>query len=155
MTKLDYYLVDGANWQAKAVLAYMQAIDVFGNLGIYNEKWHDYEANIYVGRYENCREQGYVFSVKYLFEQRNYVVYEHRNSDRLCIIVFDKNTINTPNLDEVLVNMKDKWDVTKDFSCGEIMECGDWIREDMRKFVTEVKEKHEKEKNEVQSKEVE
>ena len=147
MVKLDYYNIDGANWQAKAVLAYMQAIDVFDNLGIYNEMWHEYNATIFVGRYENCREQGYVFSVKYEFEQRNYVVYEHRNTDRLCVIVFDKNTINTPNLDEVLVNMKDKWDYTQSFEFGKIVECGDWIREDMRKFVTEVKEKNEKVKD--------
>lgn len=132
----------------------MQGINFFGGLGIYDEKSNVYLATISVGRYENCREQGYVFSVKYRGYQKNYAVYEHRNSDSLCVIAFEEITINTPTLDMVTSRMKDKWDVTKSFSCGEIMECGNWIREDIREFVTKIKEQTEKEKNEVYSKEV-
>lgn len=158
MIKLENYNNDGANWQAVAVLAYMRALDIFGGLGIYNEKFMEYEARIDVGRYENCREQGYVFSVRYFktFGQVNYAVYEHRNSDKICVIRFEKNTINTPTLAEVTENVKDKWDVTKDFHCGEIMECGDWIRNDIRTYITKWKmewEEKEKKKEELKKKE--
>lgn len=147
MVQVNKYLDDGANWQAQSVLAYLRSMYGWVVNGTYNDKLRFSEAEFMVGRYENCREQGYVFSLRYRGEQRNYAVYEHRNSDRLTILVFDEITINTPYGEDVWGNMKNKYDYTKSFSCGQIMECGDYIIEDAQKFISQLKEKAEK-KNE-------
>ena len=136
MTNIENYMHDGANWQAQSVLAYLRvtkdnAIDKTWNLA-----FRKYDASVEVGRYENCREQGYIFSVQYKGEQRNYCVYEHRNSDELCVVVFDGVTINTPTNDMVFKAMGDsKWNYTKAFPCGQIMECGDYILDDIKKWI--------------------
>ena len=74
--KVRNYLHDDANWQAQCVLAYLRA-----NLSKFK---HDLE----VTRYYNCREQGYIFFMRIFdkgMHQMNVAVYEHRNSDSLCI----------------------------------------------------------------------
>ena len=124
--KVKDYINDGANWQAQAVLAYVRSHDSFG---------------IEVTRYENCREQGYIFFLRKYdksgMHQINVAVYEHRNSDFICIVVNDKKTFHDPiNLD-IWESMKDKYDVTKDFSCGEIVECGECIIDIFDEFVSE------------------
>ena len=62
MVNINEYLNDGANWQAQAVLAYIK-----GNI-FSLENFVKYDNNLFykakVGRYENCREQGYVFSIQ-------------------------------------------------------------------------------------------
>lgn len=136
MTNIENYMHDGANWQSQCVLAYLRvtknnAIDKTWNLA-----FRKYDASVEVGRYENCREQGYIFSVQYKNGQRNYCVYEHRNSDELCVVVFDAVTINTPTSEMVCNAMRDsKWNYTKAFPCGQIMECGDYILGDMKKWI--------------------
>ena len=147
MVQVDKYLDDGANWQAQSVLAYLRSMYGWVVNETYNKEGKYNEAMFTVGRYENCREQGYVFSLRYKNEQRNYAVYEHRNSDSLIVLVFDKITINTPYGENVWGNMKDKYDYTKAFSYGQIVECGDYIIEDAQQFINELKEKVEK-KNE-------
>ena len=120
------YLNDGANWQAQAVLAFIRGneCDILDRGG--------YEANyrnhIDVGRYENCREQGYVFSliVDYNNCLKNVVVYEHRNSDDLCIKFFDGNFTNTPRINDI--HMEDKSDFDKSFDCGQVKEAYEEIR---------------------------
>lgn len=146
MVQIKQYLNDGANWQAQAVLAYLRSKYSEIEHRWYNEKIGQYVPELTVGRYENCREQGYVFSVHCSFAQRNYAVYEHRNSDNLIVLVFDRLTINTPCGEEVWGNMKDKYDYTKGFECGKIVECGDYIIEDAQAFIDKLKadweEKH-------------
>ena len=147
MVQVDKYLDDGANWQAQSVLDYLRSLYSWVVNETYNKEGNYNEATFTVGRYENCREQGYVFSLRYKGKQRNYAVYEPRNSDNLVVVVFDKLTINTPYGEDVWDNMEDKYDYTKAFSCGQIVECGDYIIEDAQKFINELKEKAEK-KNE-------
>lgn len=129
MTNLENYLDDGANWQAQCVLAILRSRYESILDESWNEKQGRYEACIRVGRYENDREQGYAFALNTIGIQRNYVVYEHRNSDEICIVVWDGLTLNTPTPSQV--PMKDKWDVTKTFRYGEVMECSEWIEKDM------------------------
>lgn len=141
MTPIENYMHDGANWQAQAVLAYLR---VTKNNAI-DETWIKenkcYDASVKVGRYENYREQGYIFSVRYKGEQRNYAVYEHRNSDQLCVVVFDGATINTPTNDMLFEAMGDnKWNYTKAFDFGEIVPCGNYIIEDIKEFINKVQE---------------
>ena len=143
MVQVDKYLDDGANWQAQAVLAYLRSMYSWVVNGTYNRELDFTEADFRVGRYENCREQGYVFSLRYMCEQRNYAVYEHRNSDSLIVLVFDGASINTPCREEVWDNMKDKYDYTQSFSCGQIIECGDYIIENAQQFINGLKEKAE------------
>lgn len=136
MIDIENYMHDGANWQAQSVLAYLRVTKNNAIDKTWNEERRCYDARVGVGRYENCREQGYIFSVQYNGEQRNYCVYEHRNSDDLCVVVFDGVTINTPMLKMVCDAMEDsKWNYTKAFHCGQIMECGDYILDDVKKWI--------------------
>lgn len=148
MTNVKHYLDDGANWQAQAVLAYLRSMYSWVVDGTYNKEENFNEAEFMVGRYENCREQGYIFSLRYKRRQRNYAVYEHRNSDNLIVLVFDCCTINTPYGVEVWGKMKDKYDYTKSFSCGQIVECGDYIIENAQQFIKALKEETEKQDEE-------
>lgn len=128
MTNIENYLNDGANWQAQCVLMYLRAY--IGSMDI---------MNIYVGRYENSREQGYIFSARNELEeiQRNYAVYEHRNSDQLCIVKFDTIlTFDTPSKEKVWDAMQDnKWNYTKAFGYGDIEQCGKYIINDIKQFL--------------------
>ena len=135
MTLIENYMYDGANWQASAVLAYVREMS---NVAV--DKTWDKEnkrptARIYAGRYENCREQGYVISVCYKGNQRNYAVYEHRNSDEICVLISNKVTLNTPGIAEVWA---DKYDVDKYFEYGDILGCGEWIIKDIESYLDEL-----------------
>jgi hypothetical protein len=139
MINIESYMNDGANWQAQAVLAFIRANKESAVDDTWNDEFHEYDASVNVGRYENCREQGYVFSVLYKGKQRNYCVYEHRNSDELCVIVFDALTLNTPKAETVFNAMDgNKNCYTKAFHCGQIMECGIYIIEDMKVFLKDI-----------------
>lgn len=140
MTQLDNYLDDGACWQAQAVLAYLRK----QYNGILESSWnserHWNEATIYCGRYENCREQGYVFSLLYKGNVRHYAVYEHRNSDEIIVLISTRHTINTPGINDMWADKGEnatKYDYDKSFSYYQITKCGDWIAEDMKKHLSE------------------
>ena len=99
MNKIEQYLGDGANWQAQAVLAYLR-MAAFRVRECTKPLIADPE--IEVGRYENCREQGYVFRLKVGTEiLMNYAVYEHRNN--LADVIPDCS----PRLRESLRNWDD------------------------------------------------
>ena len=145
MTQIENYMHDGANWQAQAVLAYLREAKSNTINETWNEEYHCYDAEVYVGRYENCREQGYIFSVMYKGKQRNYCVYEHRNSDQLCVVVFDAISNGTPSKELVWDAMGDnKWNFTKAFGFGEIVPCGNYINKDIKEFINKVQESNKK-----------
>ena len=129
MTNIEVkqYLNDGANWQAQAVLAFIRGNegDILYCGGFDSEHGKN---SIHVGRFENGREQGYVFSliVDYINSLKNVVVYEHRNSDAICIKFFDGNFTDTPTIKDI--PMKDKRDYDKSFNCGEVKEAYEEIR---------------------------
>ena len=142
-TTIECYLNDGANWQAQSVLGYLRSIKE----SIVEKTWSKstcrYEALIYVGRYENCREQGYVFTISYKGEYKHYAVYEHRNCDNLIVLINEGFSMNTPSVDFMWDGHRDengiqKWAYDKDFGFGEIIQCGDFIAEDMKSFIDEV-----------------
>ncbi len=137
MIEVDKYMNDGANWQAQCVLAFVRANKELAIESSWNNEFHHYDAEILVGRYENCREQGYILSIRdKLGKTRHYAIYEHRNSDDLCVVVFDKQTINTPTLNDVCEAMGDnKYNYTKSFPCGLIEDCGNYIIYDMKEFL--------------------
>ena len=142
MINIQYYMEDGANWQAQCVLAYLRSI---GNSRVENLTWdkekHRAEGELRVGRCENCREQGYIFTLIYGTKQLvHFWVYEHRNSDVLCVVEFEGFFINTPTIDNI--PMKDKYDTTKEFSRGDVVSCGEWIVERIIEYIN--KEKNER-----------
>lgn len=115
MTNIYSYLNDGANWQAQCVLSYVRS---------HADLKEDY--TILVGRYENCREQGYVFTLTKRWEQLLHIaVYEHRNSDDIIVKSFKGTFINTPRAEDL--NMKDKWDYDESFNVGNIVDCGKYV----------------------------
>lgn len=142
MENLVNYMNDGAAWQAQCVLAILRAnynVDTIlhptlrkGYTGCYDK----YDADLSVGRYENCREQGYVFTIRYKGKQRNYAVYEHRNSDQLIVLISNTLTINTPSIEEMWRDKGEnpsKFDYDRAFSERDVYDCAMWIRDDMCK----------------------
>lgn len=147
---LEYLFNDGANKQAQIVAILLREMREWILEPTYDKNFVDnWWGRIDVGRLENCREQGYVFTIRYSgSKQRNYGVYEHRNIDSICVLVNDMITINTPTMEQIWDGKKDKYDYDKDFEYGKWAECARWIAEDMRKhfeeWVEEEKEKKEK-----------
>lgn len=140
MINIEEYMNDGANWQAQAVLAYIRALTFR-----VREATHNLITDpvIEVGRYENCREQGYVFRLRIGCNTlMNYAVYEHRNSDELIVLKSDRNTINTPSIDEMWNGRECKYDYDKGFSYGQIIECGEYILGDMECLVRDFAQRH-------------
>ena len=141
---IEHYMNDGACWQAQAVLAYVK-----GNIfRLTDDKYHKTSLNAYVGRYENCREQGYVISIKFfgmkddkpVSVQRNYAVYQHRNSDTICVLISNTKTIDTPGVDDMWKDKGEnpsKYDYDMGFDWDNISGCGDYIITDMTNFLSQ------------------
>lgn len=138
MTELKHYLQDGANGQARAVLMYLQY--VMGS-GI-EESWSDehkcYMARPEVARWENCREQGYVVSLrsKDYRRQLNIAFFEHRNSDNIGALKWEQHSLNSVNIDTAEFGdvYKSKWDISKSVDYGEIAAMAEWIKEELANF---------------------
>ena len=125
---IESYMNDGANYKAQAILAILRGNFEYIKEGGFN---HD-DVEIKVGRFENCREQGYVFSLYYNYRFiKHYAVYEHRNSDSICVLFSRTVTTNTPNAVQMF-GERGKYDVDKFFKYNEIVEAADFIEEDMR-----------------------
>jgi len=132
--ELKDYMRDGANYQARAVLAYLQQ---YGSIGeSWNEEYEDYDANVEIGRWENGREQGYIVSLRDQkdFKQLNIAFFEHRNSDQICAIKWHQNsfnsiTINTAKFPENIY--QDKWQLSHIVGYGNVVEMADWIWEQL------------------------
>ncbi len=111
--RLQDYLRDGADNPPRAVLHVFNAI---------NSDFPEIE----VGRWENCREQGYVISAKGL----NIAFFEHRNSDEIHAVKFNGYFINTPSIHDISENhayCNSKH--ATDFHVGarEFLEMAEWI----------------------------
>ena len=144
MIEIERYLYDGANWQAKGVLAYIQ--DAISNAlyKSYDKKTNTNTAKAFVDRYTNCREQGYIVSVimhNGFGQQKHWVFYEHRNTDSVCVYSFEGMlqpfTCNTPTFDRIvaMANFNSSSDYEKSFELGKILECGEYIIDEIKKFV--------------------
>ncbi len=139
MIEIESYMYDGANWQAQCVLAYLRCMGIAKVEDLtWDKENRRSEGKLKVGRCENCREQGYVFTIIYGVKQlAHFWVYEHRNSDNLCVVEFEGFFLNTPTINNI--PMKDKYDTTKDFSCGDIVNCGNWIIERIEYYLNREK----------------
>lgn len=140
MIKLNQYNRDGANYQARAVLALLQRHE--GLDSSYNRTTGSYDMETWVARWENCREQGYVVCLtdESRKKQLNIAFFEHRNSDSICAIKWEQSpTTNAPTIDNAIFGdiYKDKGDVSKRVSYGQVMEMADWIWLELEKFCAE------------------
>lgn len=96
MTNLNYYMVDGASAQAQAVLAFLKDFHIEDS---WDSETKRYDAEVSVGRWENCREQGYVLSLtNKRSKQLNIAFFEHRNNDSICAMKWEKSYMNTPTI---------------------------------------------------------
>jgi hypothetical protein len=131
-----HYFDDGANWQAQAVACYLNHTKI-------EESWSEeksaYLASPSISRWENCREQGYVISLRAAnLKQINIAFFEHRNSDSICTVEWEQNTMNAPTIDTAEFGniYKDKYDTSASFSYGEVVAAGDWILDRLDSFWT-------------------
>ena len=127
--EIENYMQDGANYKARAIMCLIQ-----GRISEVKEcmKGINKDVAVHIGRFENCREQGYVLSLFYKYQFiRNYAFYEHRNSDQMCLLMSDTFTINTPSVDAMFGD-RGKYDVDKWFEYDEIVKAADYIIEQMK-----------------------
>lgn len=132
-TSLTHYHSDGANRQAQAVLAFVQYLIGDGIEESWSDEWKRYEADIEVARWENCREQGYILSLRapqYGRDQLNIAFFEHRNSDNICAIKWHQWGLNTLTIDTADFGdecYSDKYDTSFDVGYGEAFKMAEWI----------------------------
>lgn len=126
---------DGANASAQAVLAYLSHYD--GIEESYNAG--GYDAKPTVARWHNCREQGYVASMRNKHGQQiNIAWFEHRNSDSICAIEWQEITTygNPPNIDskELMATYTDKFAVSHTATHDGAYEMAEWIYKALQSF---------------------
>ncbi len=147
MVDLKSYLQDGANYQARAVLSYLQVIAKIEES--WNKKYHKYDADIDIARWENGREQGYVVMLrsKDYSKQLNIAFFEHRNSDNINAVKWEQTTFNSPTITTAQFGdiYKNKWDVSYKVSYGEVVKMAEWIAEELRLFWIETLPEEKKE----------
>lgn len=137
--EIKNYLDDGANWQAQCVLAYLRNYHENILDPSWDEKKEMYMATLSVGRFEDCQEQGYMFSLRYGRKQINYAVYGERHTDEIRVMAFELYTIDTPTLKELYSFFESHKTRQADFRNGHIVECGDWIWSDIKNFFDKCK----------------
>jgi len=140
-TNILHYNEDGANKQAQATLAFLQYFIGDGIETSWNSEYHCYDADIRVARWENCREQGYVVTLrsKDYKQQLNVAFFEHRNSDSICAIKWFQNTLNSPTIHTADFGevYKDKYDTSHDVGYGEAAKMAEWVKNQLELFWTE------------------
>lgn len=125
---IDNYMNDGADYQARAVLCFLQGAEIAGANEFY----------LNVSRWQNCREQGYIITARSLdhSKQTNIIFFEHRNSDAICAVQWDQKSLNSLNIDNAEFGdiYKTKFDVSHRVEYGQIMAMSDWIENQLTRF---------------------
>lgn len=138
MTDILKYMNDGAYPHAQAVMCYLKYSLGDGIEGSWNDERKRYDAEIKIARWENCREQGYVVSLrtKDFNRQLNIAFFEHRNSDDLCAIKWEQTSLNSLTIDTAKFGdvYKDKYDVSLSVRYDEIAKIADWIKSQFESF---------------------
>ena len=128
MTCLENYMLDGANWQARAVMCILQG----NSFRIANEAkdiLKDKEVALTLQRYHSSREDGYVLTLSVDFrEVRSWAFFEHSVSDRLMVFRMQSSV---PTFENVYPNGKDRYSWDAAFSNGEVEKCAEWILSDI------------------------
>lgn len=125
----------GINAQALAVMAYLGNRD--GIESSWNKEASNYMAEVRAAPFYNGRERGIVFYMTNARgKQLNIVVYEHRNTDQICAIRWEKNTyINPPNLNDLGEDVfPTSHSYTESWKYGEAHLAADWIYEEFNNY---------------------
>ena len=91
----------------------------------------------YIARWENCREQGYVVHLRTPKNTLHIAFFEHRNSDSICAIRWEEQSINSPTIETAKFNgqcYKDKYDVSFEVNYGEVVKMADWILSELTAY---------------------
>jgi hypothetical protein len=128
---------DGANYQAQAVLAYLRRHG--GLSSSWNEEQMRYIAEPEVNRWHNCREQGYVITLRSRKYSRKLHIafYEHRNSDSIHAVKFEASLINPPTIKDIPKEhpfYESKYATDHSVNVGKADEMADWIYEELNKW---------------------
>lgn len=139
MAYFAHYAQDGADASSRAVLALVQGLCA---------NFEDVDSNVDsvgVSRWSNCREQGYVATVRpKLYEkdrpkQLNIAWFEHRNSDNICVVVWKQDTIDAPTIHDADFSSfdiyKDKYDVTESFNYYQHFDCAVFISKQINTYL--------------------
>lgn len=134
MTSLNHYLDDGANAQARAVLAFVRLQIGDGIEESWDSEWKRYLADIKVSRFDNCREQGYFVYLRSrdYRKQISIAFAEYRSSDSIVVYTLDGITSNAPTL-ELFERNEHGWD-GRFFNYGQIVEAAEFIAERLTEF---------------------
>jgi hypothetical protein len=128
----------GIGAAALAVQAYIEARD--GVESSWNTDSKRYDAEPRVAPWYNGRERGIVIYMNNANhrDQINIAIYEHRNSDNICALMWRQQTyINPPSLATLPENVfKDKWDVTESWSYYKAVDAAQWVVEQLNQFWT-------------------
>lgn len=137
MTNLKEYLQDGAGYQAKATLAVLQdRISGGGIEASWSDKFKRYTAIPRIGRWENCREQGYVVSLTGRENQLNIAFFEHRVSDNLCAVKWNQHTTNTPTIENAKFDecSIQRYEISFEVGPDDFVEMAEWIKKELETF---------------------
>ena len=143
MVNIERYNNDSACWQAKAVLAYVR----HRIIPILDDQFRYHGVAIEVDLYDNGREEGYIFSVKFWARgqkyQRNYAVYQHRVGDGICVLISPAVTEGTPTVQDMWSG-KPADHTYNDYDWGydheSVVRCGKDIIKDMTWFIKKYSE---------------
>lgn len=134
MTSINHYLDDGANQQARAVLAMVKLHLGDGIEESWDAKWGTYRADVKVSRFDNCREQGYFVYLRSADynEQITLAFAEYRSSDSIVVYKLEGTTFNAPTND--LFNRPENGLNGRFFGFGKITEAAEFIAEELVGF---------------------
>lgn len=129
---------DNVNWQAHGVLAALRRFD--GLECSWDSESSRYLAEPEVNAWFNGRERGYVVSLRSPDYRRKFHIafYEHRNSDSICAVAFEKGgLINPPTINDIPKEhpfYESKWSYDFSVGCGEFIKMSDWIIDKLEEF---------------------
>lgn len=138
MANLFRGIESGANYQAEAVKCYLQLYD--GIEDSYDAEMCRYTAEPQIERWHNCREQGYIISLRSADFKRqiNIAFFEHRNSDHIDAVKWEQVSLsNAPlNIDTAFFGdvYQSKWDTSFQVPFGAAAEMAEWIYEQLVAF---------------------
>ena len=124
MSMLKHYISP----HAKAVKAYLESYD--GIEPSWDSERKDYRADVYIAEWWNCREKGYVITLRNSAgKQINIAFFEHRNNDCICAVKWIQDTLNPPTIDNAEFGdaYSDKWDVSHSFKYNQAYNMAEWI----------------------------
>lgn len=129
----------GIKAAALAVKGYLDGYD--GIESSWNDEASRYLADVKCAPWYNGREAGIVVYMRGAHSkgQLNLAIYEHRNSDNICVLMWEQDThINPP----CLANLPDgvmptKWDYSKSFNYNGAVEAAAWVKDQLEAFWTE------------------